>query len=212
MHLANTAILGTIKLTPIRVGNVPPPMALHEIELDIEAIDVAVNLSNTKIAVLHRTSFTVLSYSPRNPSEPVIERVEDLPISDMIVARQICYKGDDGLVVLLNNLVTNESLVYDCTNQQESQVPDMMDVLRISSSIDHSALFLVTQNMVKRVDTFENNTGLLETTSVATIPTQAPWVEVVQCGEEVWIDTDGQHIMLLILDRLSLSRLLLLAL
>jgi elongator complex protein 1 len=186
-----------MKLTPIRVANVPPPMALHEITLEVEAIDVAVNLSNTKIAVLHRTSFTILSYDPRISLGPVIERIEDLPISDFVVARQICYKGDDEVLVLMNNLLTNESLVYDCLNQQESQIPNSTNVLRLFPSADYSALFLATEDMVKQVDTLENTTGLLEATTVATIPAPAPWVEVVQCGEEVCNNIFGQATTLL---------------
>ncbi len=50
----------TLKLTPLRVANVPPPMAFDEVELLHNALSVAVNDTNTQIAVLHGMSRAAL--------------------------------------------------------------------------------------------------------------------------------------------------------
>jgi len=164
-------------------------MALHEINMEAVARDVSVNMSNTKVAVLHGTSFTIIDYEAKSPSsstrEPKIERIEDLPISDFIVARQICYKGDDELLVLMTNLLTNESIIYDCTNQVEAQVPDRLNVLSLFASLEQEALYLTTEASVQRIDALENSQGYTSLTAHAALPAPAPWVEVVHIDEEV---------------------------
>ena len=42
-----------LKVTPLRIANIPPPMAFDEIDLPDNALDVAVSESGTEIAVLH---------------------------------------------------------------------------------------------------------------------------------------------------------------
>jgi hypothetical protein len=162
-------------------------MALHEIELENGAVDVAVNLSNTRVAVLHNTSVTTLKYEPKTSatSDPVIERTEVLPITDFIVARQIRYKGDDQLLVLMTNLLTNDNLIYDCSTQQESQVPDGVEVLQLFPSLDHETLHLTTAATVQQVDSLENANGYLELTTLTELSGTATWTEVVHCGDEV---------------------------
>lgn len=180
---------GNVKFTPLRVGNVPPPMSLHEISLEITARDVSINLSNTRVAVLHGTSFTIVNHEVKSPSssisEPRIERIEDLPVSDFIVARQICYKGDDELLVLMTNLLTNESILYDCTNQVEAQVPDRLNVLSLTASIGQETFYLTTENSVQKIDNLENSQGYTSLSACAALAGPAPWIEVVHVDEEV---------------------------
>jgi len=162
-------------------------MALHEIGLENGAIDVTVNFSNTRVAVLHSTCVTILNYEPKMSatSDPIIESTEVLPISDFIVARQICYKGDDKLLVLMTNLLTNDTLIYDFSTQQESQVPDGVEVLQLSPSLDHETLHLTTAAAVQQVDSLENTNGYLELTTLTELSATATWTEVVHCNDEV---------------------------
>jgi len=164
-------------------------MALHEINMEAVARDVSVNMTNTKIAVLHGTSFTIIDYEVQSPSssirEPKIERIEDLPISDFIVARQICYRGDDELLVLMTNLLTNESIIFDCTNQVEAQVPDRLNVLSLFASLGQDALYLTTENSVQCIHAIQNSEGYTTLTASTTLTVPAPWVEVVHIGEQV---------------------------
>lgn len=167
----------------------PPPIALHELKIEAVARDVSVNMSNTRIAVLHGTSFSVIKYEVRSPSssieEPTIERIEDLPVSDFIVARQICYKGDDELLVLMTNLLTNESIIYDCTDQVEAQIPDQLNVLSLFPSIGQDALFLTTENSVQQIVSIENSEGYTTLAAHTGLSASATWVEVVHIGERV---------------------------
>ena len=56
----------TIKLTPFRTANVPPPMALFEVTVDSSAIDVAFGRQNQSFAVLHRKGVDVFDWPVSN--------------------------------------------------------------------------------------------------------------------------------------------------
>jgi len=49
----------TLKVTPLRTANVPPPMALDELALPAQAIDVAHSADGRQLAVLHARAVTV---------------------------------------------------------------------------------------------------------------------------------------------------------
>ena len=50
----------TLRLTPFRTANIPPPMAFDEFHLSENASDVAINDTGTEIVVLHQGAVTVL--------------------------------------------------------------------------------------------------------------------------------------------------------
>ncbi|XDG03269.1 hypothetical protein ABKA04_002884 [Annulohypoxylon sp. FPYF3050] len=52
----------TLKLTPFRTANVPPPMSFFEIETSSPIIDVAFSPANTFLAVLHQLGVTVYEW------------------------------------------------------------------------------------------------------------------------------------------------------
>lgn len=51
----------TIKFTPFRTANVPPPMAMCELEVESPAIDVAFAMDCSSMAVLHRAGVSFFS-------------------------------------------------------------------------------------------------------------------------------------------------------
>ncbi|KAI9796377.1 MAG: hypothetical protein M1835_004230 [Candelina submexicana] len=91
-----------LKLTPLRLSNVPPPMALHELELETNAVDVAFSQSNTRIAVLHEASITIFEWdTDPNPSKvPSIRLNIKTILSPGTYNRQICFYGDSDLLTL----------------------------------------------------------------------------------------------------------------
>lgn len=56
----------TIKLTPFRTANVPPPMSLFDISVESSAIDVAFGRQNTSFAVLHGKGVDVYEWPVKN--------------------------------------------------------------------------------------------------------------------------------------------------
>ncbi|KAL5324383.1 hypothetical protein ACEPPN_008928 [Leptodophora sp. 'Broadleaf-Isolate-01'] len=60
----------SVKITPLRTANVPPPMALHEIEVPSNAIDVAFNVDGSLIAVLHQKGVSIFEWKSVTASSP----------------------------------------------------------------------------------------------------------------------------------------------
>ncbi|GJC82611.1 elongator complex protein 1 [Colletotrichum liriopes] len=55
----------TVKLTPIRTANVPPPMALFELDFPASVVDVVFDPSNSLMAVLHRKGLDVYEWQTK---------------------------------------------------------------------------------------------------------------------------------------------------
>lgn len=56
----------TVKLTPFRTANVPPPMSMFDITVPAAAVDVAFGRDNTSFAVLHRKGIEVYEWPVKN--------------------------------------------------------------------------------------------------------------------------------------------------
>lgn len=56
----------TVKITPLRTANVPPPMSMFEIGASHVVIDVAFSQDNSKMAVLHHGGVDLFDWQTRN--------------------------------------------------------------------------------------------------------------------------------------------------
>jgi elongator complex protein 1 len=92
----------TVKVTPFRTANIPPPMALHEFSVSSSAIDVAFNADASLIAVLHQTGISIFEWKSvsASASSPVLTgRVtfEELQIAKY---QQVSFDSRNQVVVL----------------------------------------------------------------------------------------------------------------
>ncbi|KAL2013837.1 hypothetical protein VTN00DRAFT_1362 [Thermoascus crustaceus] len=94
-----------LKLTPLRLSGVPPPMAHCEVTLDSNIVDVAFSQSGRRIAVLMRDRFSVFAWSLKRgpPPPPVLESSYPLPDAPESRPRQIAFLKDNE-VYILNHL------------------------------------------------------------------------------------------------------------
>nr|KMM73499.1 IKI3-like protein [Coccidioides posadasii RMSCC 3488] len=71
----------TLKLSPLKVATIPPPMALCEMPLDYNAVDIAFSKSGTKIAVLTSEGIAIYSWQLRTspPPEPSLDYFYPFP-------------------------------------------------------------------------------------------------------------------------------------
>ncbi|KAK0639265.1 IKI3 family-domain-containing protein [Cercophora newfieldiana] len=94
----------TIKFTPFRIANVPPPMAMAEFEVESPAIDVAFAWDSSSMAVLHQAGASIYALEAKGPrlSAPkfvgtiAIHRASpygDLPL-------QIAFSGSEEILFL----------------------------------------------------------------------------------------------------------------
>lgn len=56
----------TLKITPLRTANVPPPMSMFEIEASDSIVDVAFPQDNSTMAVLHHSGVDLYKWQERN--------------------------------------------------------------------------------------------------------------------------------------------------
>ena len=103
---------GYLKLTPMRLANIPPPMALHEVEINSNIIDVAITIRaiprpSAIIGVIHHQGYTqfewLLSLMVQSP--PVCSFTNDFwsKTPDEITNRdrlylQVSFSGNASLV------------------------------------------------------------------------------------------------------------------
>lgn len=93
-----------VKITPFRTANIPPPMALHELEVPSNAVDVSFNADASLIAVLHAEGISMFEWKNLSMPSSATEltgRVT-LPKSEHHTAKnlQIGFAQDDSLLVL----------------------------------------------------------------------------------------------------------------
>lgn len=95
-------LLETLKLTPLRLAGVPPPMAHNELTLDSNVVDVAFSKTGTRIAVLMDKSFSIFLWSLKSRPVPVPILESSYPLSDAPGSRprQIAFLDDNDVYVL----------------------------------------------------------------------------------------------------------------
>ncbi|CZR59702.1 related to killer toxin insensitive protein 3 [Phialocephala subalpina] len=93
-----------VKVTPFRTANIPPPMALHELEVQYHAIDVAFNADTSLIAVLHGEGIAIFEWkdvATPTASPSLTGRVTFAKADDQqSVYQQICFSGINEVLVL----------------------------------------------------------------------------------------------------------------
>jgi elongator complex protein 1 len=89
----------TVKMTPFRTANVPPPMSLFEIQAESSVIDVAFGGQNHTFAVLHHRGVDVYEWPSKNgratkPQHKATVPFETANIPEYHAALRICCSSD----------------------------------------------------------------------------------------------------------------------
>ena len=179
-----------LKITPLGIANVPPPMSLHEIQLSKRIRDAAVNRSTTRIAVLHENMVTTLAYTTQTHlrQAPQIEMILKLDIDGSFDACQICFHGDEQLFVLLFELGTNTAALYTVQTNTISPLGNMSSTVRLFPSFNHQELCFLAANTIsyiRRGSNLTSSENRIVVESSCNVPAMTTWVEVFSHGEEV---------------------------
>jgi elongator complex protein 1 len=184
-----TAVLdgSLLKLTPLRNANVPPPMALHELKLQQDAIDVAISQSSTQLAVLDRGKVVIYSYSITSKSvqQPECHSEHPLP-QDCDVPVQVAWRGENEVFVLTHDAELNQDAVYvlNCETLNWVLVDVSLDhVSSIVSSQSYSEVYI--QSSLGLVTAAPSGTEENLEQPSTKLPVLCPWVETVVVGDEV---------------------------
>ena len=108
----------SLRLTPLGLANIPPPMALHEVNLTQNVVDVAFNDSGSDFAVLHGNSISTYHYEAADSifSPPTFSTSCDPPIKNSVL-RQIRFMNESSIIVLKSHTFTGKDGVL-LTNLQ----------------------------------------------------------------------------------------------
>jgi elongator complex protein 1 len=158
VHLGSTAIpddVGavavidgkTLKLTPLRLAGVPPPMAHNELQLDSNVIDVAFSKSGTRMAVLMDKSFSIFVWHLKSRPVPVPILESSYPLSDAPTSRprQIAILNETEVYILKDSapgISHIERTTLETRSTREMyQAQESEQLYSIFAGVGHSALW-----------------------------------------------------------------------
>lgn len=128
--------LEKLKLTPLRIANIPPPMALHELSLEANIIDVAVSSpsisrSHASIAVLLPGKVEIYRWNllEQKMQSPYLWTILSLDKSSKLgvlnralVGLQVMFLGHEHLLILQSHDITNTLSIYKIEEKSFSLV------------------------------------------------------------------------------------------
>lgn len=171
-------------------------MALHEIQLQSNAIDVAVNQSSSQIAVLHNDAVSLIRYAPkvRDSEQPTIVSTVSVPTSSTLKAVQICYVGAADIFVLMANLEEYNNLIYhiSASSQTGTQLNVPSNATSIFPAQNHDFVCVSNDDVVSKVTVGSSPDGspyggFVDLGTICKFPDSSPWVEVVTVNDEVGV-------------------------
>lgn len=112
-----------LKLTPLRLANIPPPMAFHEISLNENALDVSATVTSPKdpiasVAVLHhdRVSFYEWPLAAKPSTPPILKwstKFTSGEESRSFMMQQVVFDAEKSLTVLASTADRSEIRTLD---------------------------------------------------------------------------------------------------
>ncbi|KAL3427673.1 elongator complex protein (IKI3 family protein) [Phlyctema vagabunda] len=92
------------KVTPFRAANIPPPMALHEIDIQSNVIDVSFSWDASLIAILHQQGISVYEWNPNSASSSPLKLTGRVTFgkdsADHQNYQQVSFTGKDQVLTL----------------------------------------------------------------------------------------------------------------
>lgn len=167
-----------LKLTPLRLAGVPPPMAHNELPLDFNVIDVAFSKSGTRIAVLMEKSFSVFLWSlkSRPVPMPILESSHPLSDAPAMRPRQIAFINETEVYVLKDNGPNTDYIERTALETRESRVVyqsvEPEQISSIFAGVGHQALWFSHASSHSRPVNY-SSIALIEGDEVDIVP----WIE-----------------------------------
>jgi hypothetical protein len=162
-------------------------MALHDLMLNYEAIDVSINSSKGLIAVLNNRHVDLYDYSTRKRkiSEPKLTRTFSLP-DVWGIPYQILLSDNDKIAVLAQEPDTGGQVrIIDLKSMNSHEAIPLTshqgtDIAIISAAVDTDRLFCGSYSgEVRPLGSEWNHSNSLR------LPTFCPWIEVIENEDSV---------------------------
>ncbi|KAI9867254.1 MAG: hypothetical protein M1813_009532 [Trichoglossum hirsutum] len=177
----------TLKVTPLRLANIPPPAALREVPLESEVVDVCISQSGLRIATLRHNAIDVLEWDLNAKPVPLPTRICTVSIGDEGSVRQICFVGEVDLFCLRSRALGAHLTGYRLDPAQGTCIRRLehrsdFGVARIFSHSDHEKVCV--QSYGGRVDQASISAEPLEFINICRFPFYQRWrqMSITQVG------------------------------
>ncbi|KAF2710609.1 elongator complex protein 1 [Pleomassaria siparia CBS 279.74] len=179
----------SLKLTPLRVANVPPPMSLHQLELEHKALDVALSMSGTRMAVLSDMGISIYSLDVRKRPIPLPTLLWSSEVPGGRCPRHLTFVGDEQVFVLTDDWDEEESCLW--TNEGEKlifygRIEGPGQTSSIASGVDFEKLYVQFVDGALHAVTTEQGGGdsALQSSLSTKFPSFAPEARIVTINEQ----------------------------
>jgi elongator complex protein 1 len=180
----------TLKLTPFRSAQVPPPYAHYELETAGNVTDVAFSADSKLIAVLYQTGFSIYSWRIGGKISDEPKLVGSIPFSDAETSSttanlHIAFDENGNLVVLRYNEQIGESAVESFAFDAETGTvvnvglpitSALADTRILSNIVAEGRTHAMLQNADGGLYVLKQNEAEFE----SKLPAFVPWFEVSQ--------------------------------
>ncbi|KAL5382220.1 hypothetical protein DPSP01_006620 [Paraphaeosphaeria sporulosa] len=179
----------SLKITPLRIANVPPPMSMLQLPLDRNVVDVAFSRSGTRLAVLSDKDVALFAFDlqKRPVTRPSFLWSGDF--SEGHSPRQVTFVGEDQLCVLTDVWDEDETFVWTNEDEQLVNRGPILEPGRFSSiaSDVESSKLLVSLRNGEYTSVVEMRTDeTVKTTPLTNLPSFAPEIKTATLeGEPV---------------------------
>lgn len=127
-----------IKITPLAVANVPPPVSFREVYVPEPIIDVCTNRSGTRFAAVGTTQLHITA-AMELPLLPA-PKVETSAAMDPGFAKQVAFIGDDTVVVAIDQAAFTSLVFYELDGLVSRVVDLETKAVVIKATADVTAL------------------------------------------------------------------------
>ena len=191
------SIPALLRMTPLRLANVPPPMALHELQVPEVILDSAVNHSNSIFAFLHFKSVSVFKSSNKSSVSSKIdlqwtyELPQDYPRATPI---QVCFDEKDRIHVLFDG---EEKTMLDVETSELTLVYGSK-MNRLIAMTAHPGMGLIEDNAITQLlskayhpsSTGTDRPGSVDQLMICRFPSVAPCATFFYHEDKV---SSGRH-------------------
>jgi elongator complex protein 1 len=166
-------------------------MSLHQLSLDKKAVDVALSMSGTRMAVLSDTDVAVYALDMKKRPIPLPSLLWRTDVSASC-PRHVAFAGDEQVFILTDDWDEQESCLW--TNKGEElvckgRIEGPAQTSSIASGVDFQSLYVQFQDgSLHKARTEEvGDDSLLQSNLINKFPSFAPEARVVTLKEQVCI-------------------------
>ncbi|KAF8252842.1 IkappaB kinase complex, IKAP component [Wilcoxina mikolae CBS 423.85] len=169
-----------LKITAMRVANIPPPMSLCEADLEATPVDIAISPFGTRIVTLQQVGVDLISWSFKPIIDPQVVRKVAV-VAGPETFRQVCFVGEKTICLLGDNKNGQSILRFlslgfsGSVEQDELHVLQSSSICTFRSAGDGEALLLQEQNG----NVVRYNVADKTESPVCKLPVVCPWMEAI---------------------------------